>query len=60
MANLALIKYYARLLQKGYDDTNIPPELMPEVQEELKKLDPIKVDPETQTPAEGETKNQED
>lgn len=50
MANLALIKYYARLIRKGYDRSQIPFELMPEVEEELSKLPPNDPDPETETP----------
>lgn len=52
MANIVLIKYYARLLQKGYDRNDIPKELLPEVDEELAKLPPRNEDPETQTPEE--------
>lgn len=52
MANIALIKYYARLLQKGYDKKEIPEGLLPEIEEELKKLPPREPDPEIETPEE--------
>lgn len=52
MANLALIKYYARLLQKGYDKKDIPEGLLSEVEEEFKKLPPKEPDPLIETPEE--------
>lgn len=52
MASLALINYYARLLQKGYDKVNIPEELIDRVEEAYKQLPPLEPDPETETPEE--------
>lgn len=52
MASVALINYYARLLQKGYDKANIPEELLERVEEKYKELPPLVPDPETTTPEE--------
>lgn len=52
MASIALINYYARLLQKGYDKANIPEELLERVEEKCKQLPPLEPDPETETPEE--------
>lgn len=52
MASLALINYYARLLQKGYDRNMIPEELLERVEEKFKQLPPLEPDPETETPEE--------
>lgn len=52
MSKIALINYYARLLQKGYDKENIPEELLEKVEEVYENLPPIKPDPEISTPEE--------
>lgn len=62
MANVALINYYAKLIQRGvYSiEKDIPEGLIPMVEQRLSELPPLPPDPETQTPAEGEKENKEE
>lgn len=39
MAAKALVKYYARLVQKGYNKNNIPADVLSEVEAELVKME---------------------
>lgn len=61
MANVALINYYAKLMQRGrYTEKDIPEGLLPIVKQRLSELPPLPPDPETETPAEGEKENREE
>lgn len=51
MANKALVNYYAKLLQRGYDKNKIPEDVLHAVEEKLKELPPREIDPEIETPA---------
>lgn len=55
MANTALIKYYAKLMQRGtFKEQGIPEEYRDEVMKVYNSLPPLPPDPDTQTPAIGQ------
>lgn len=51
MNKRVLINYYAKLLQKGYDESKIPEDLLEDVKKTYKELPPREFDPVTETPA---------
>lgn len=52
MNKRVLINYYAKLLQKGYDESKIPEDMLEDVKATYKELPPRPFDPEIETPAE--------